>query len=442
MIGPSLLVLSLLTSPAKPVPDTEAREWLRWCVPLPRHAAIQGKVVVPARSVRVEFPQPPTDLDRATAADLSRLLPGGAPTAFFIRFERPGRLPASIADAPNRDQAYAVEPVRAPDGAPLGLRCVAETDVGTRYAALTLKQLLTPRRKGRGNAATVEIPLLRVADWPDLEERGEWGGTAAADLEWMAERKMNLIEAHAALTVDAQGAGHAKMDPMLLHRARQNAVRIVPIIHHLEQIADSGIFRVYPQLKAVGAEGSICFSRAEIVDLLAQWLKDLAQTPGVFDVMVWLSEEGKGCACPECAKEDRFVKETRACLAAWERVRHTHPRLGLRLLTTQASYPSNAKVLAVLPEGVKVSYYHGSLTYDTSRRPMIYPLLEEYARAGRWLGVYPTVSANWLVVAPFTNPAFVHTRLNEFVAKRLRCLVAYAVPANAYYRANVEGAAE
>ncbi|NQU76926.1 MAG: hypothetical protein HQ546_11500, partial [Planctomycetes bacterium] len=219
-------------------------------------------------------------------------------------------------------------------------------------------------------------------------------------------------------------------------------VRVVPIIHHLEQLARTGLFKVYPNLKATGVENSICFSQPRIVTVVTQWLTELGQIPDVFDVMIWLSEEGKGCLCAECAKHDRFVNEVRVCIAAWERARKVCPQLGLRLLLTQASYESNDSVLAAIPPGVKVSYYHGGLTYNTTRKPMIYPALETYAKKGRWLGVYPTISASWRIVAPFSNPSFVHYRMNEFVDKGLTCLVAYCVPSNWYYEANLAAALE
>jgi len=232
------------------------------------------------------------------------------------------------------------------------------------------------------------------------------------------------------------------MDMDVMERARKHAVRVVPIIHHLEQLGRSGLFKAYPNLRAKGAEKSICFAQPEIVTVVAQWLTDLGRIPDVSDVMIWLSEEGKGCTCAPCARDDRFVNEVRVCIAAWVKAKDTCPRLGLRLLLTQPSYKSNAKVLAAVPEGVKVSYYHGGLTYNTSRKPMIYPLLEDYVKGGRWLGVYPTLGANWRIVAPFSNPWFVHFRLTEFVKDGLACLVGYTVPTNDLYRMNVQAALE
>jgi len=89
-----------------------------------------------------------------------------------------------------------------------GLVCSSLTDTGTYYAAKTLQQLLAPTLKGKGPEATAGLPVVKVVDWPDLAERGEWGGSAVPDLEWMAAGKLNLIELHATLSLDEAGVGH------------------------------------------------------------------------------------------------------------------------------------------------------------------------------------------------------------------------------------------
>ena len=434
--------------PIQPLSPDEAQTWLHRLLPRPKEVELSGRVVAPAGAVRIVLPDSPSELDQCAAEELATALhdlTGVEPleasaqaAGFTIRLERAKPDDPRLRDLRNADQAYCIEPVTHGDDC-LGLTCSALTDVGAYCAAKTLKQLVASAPEA---ARSVTLPAGRVVDWPDLAERGEWGGSALTDIEWMSEGKLNLIELHATLTVDEAGAGHATMKPETMDRARRHAVRIVPIIHHLEQLEDTGIFRAFPQLKAVGAPNSICFARPELVTLLSQWLADLGRTPGVSDVMIWLSEEGQGCQCAECAKDDRFLNEMRACVAAWQKARADCPNLGLRLLLTQASYKSNDKILAAVPEGVKVSYYHGGLTYNTSRSPMIYPLLEDYAKRSGWLGVYPTLGANWLTVGPFSNPEFVHARLTEFVDKGLTCLVGYVIPANGFYPVNVEGAME
>ena len=89
-----------------------------------------------------------------------------------------------------------------------------------------------------------------------------------------------------------------------------------------------------------------------------------------------------------------------------------------------------------------ITYYDGGRTYDSSRQPMIYPLLEKYAAQGRWLGCYPQLTASWRVVAPWSGPQFIKARMSEFVDKRLQCLCGYATPSNRFYEFNVTAAAE
>ena len=102
----------------------------------------------------------------------------------------------------------------------------------------------------------------------------------------------------------------------------------------------------------------------------------------------------------------------------------------------------NDKILAAASPETKIIYYDGGRTYDSSHRPMIYPLLEDFARSGRWLGVYPQLTSSWRTVFPFTGPQFMRARMNEFVDKRLNAMIGYAAPSNRYYEFNVTAAAE
>jgi hypothetical protein len=412
--------------------------------PLPKQCKVLGIAKIPVSQLRLSLPDRPTELDRCAAEELSAVVPltsGQSAGGFVIALRRLPDDRAKLSPLHNSDQAYRIVPTLA-QGQVSGLTLGAITDVGTYYACKTLKQLIAANLSGKGADAVLNLPILDIVDYPDLAERGEWGGTCQADLEGMSDLKFNLLEVHAKLTVDPEKTAHAAMDPKLMERGRKHGLRIVPIIHHLEQLADTGIFTAYPELKGIDAPTSICFARPEAVTVLAAWLTDLGKTSGVTDVMIWLSEELKGCQCPVCKAEDRWPQEARACIAAWQIARKQCPNLGLRLLTTQGSYSTNDKVLAVIPDGVKVSYYDGGRTYNTSRAPMIYKLMEDYARRGRWLGVYPTLGTNWLTAAPFSCPQFVRARMTEFVDKGLSCFVQYTIPGNAFYRVNVEGSAE
>ena len=163
---------------------------------------------------------------------------------------------------------------------------------------------------------------------------------------------------------------------------------------------------------------------------------------GIRDISCWLGELTQQCQCDECAKTGQFALETRAFVKAWQLARQDCPDLRIRILTTQGSYATNDRVLAECPPGVSVTYYDGGRTYDSSREPMIYPLLEQFAGDGRWLGCYPQLTPSWRIVSPWSCPQFVKARMTEFVDKKLASLGGYVVPDNRLFDFNVTAAAE
>ena len=429
---------------AQPAPDADKARWLRQLLPLPKEVQFRGQVTVAKTDVGFVLEPEPGELGQAAIgaviglfADKGSVHPRPG-KAFTFRFQL--RKDPDLAGLPNGEQAYRI----APEGeATLVLTATAEP--GLSYACTTLRQLL------RFEGDRVTVPLVSVRDWPDLAERGEWGGSANADIEWLAERKMNLVESHVTLSLDEAGHGVGEIDGKLLERGRKHGVKIVPIITHLDQIAQTGVYVRYPELKGVGksAQGTYgpdqvapCFSQPKMAELLSEWFASLASQPGVSDICVWLSEEQLQCGCETCRQKGQYVLEAEAAVRGWQLAREKHPKVRLRILLTQGSYSTNDKVLAVVPPEVGVTYYHGGLTYDSSRDPMIYPLLEQYAASGRWLGCYPQLTASWRIVCPWSGPQFVKSRMTEFVQKKLQCLCGYATPNNRLYDFNIQAAAE
>jgi len=261
---------------------------------------------------------------------------------------------------------------------------------------------------------------------------------------------MNVVEAHALLPVNQSGHGEASIAPELFARARRHAVKLVPIINHLEQWPPI-VFARCPELRAVGdpkawerigAVRPVCFSQPRAQQILNDWFTCLAKYPDVTDIMVWLSENDVPCECDKCKAINPFVLQTRVVLHAWEAGKKVNPKLRLRILLTQGSYKSNDQVLAAVPPEVGITYYDGSRTYNSSRKPMIYPLMENFAAQGRWLGCYPQLTSSWRLVCPWSGPQFMKARMTEFVDKRLRCLCGYAPPANRFCEFTVTAAAE
>ena len=429
----------------------QADQFINRLIPRPQKIDVAASARMNAGEIYLNLPQIDHPLI-STAADLLRAYARGS-EGFELRLvlasgDCPQEIRTALAGLPNRDQAYAIQPFAGKEKGK-GLFLAAETPLGLLYAARTLRRLL-----GLPPAATTQkiaVPKVTVLDWPDLAERGLWGGNAAQDLAWMAERKLNVVEVHARLGFNEDGSPRAELDLAMLAEAQRLGIKIVPIILHLEQLAGTGLFKFHPDVAAKPDPGKplptdftpgVCFSQPKTIELLAGWMKILLSYPGISEVDVWLSEMEGGCFCPDCRGKNPFVLESQGVIKAFEKVRPLYPGASLRLLLTQASHDSNDRVLAAVRPETKAIYYDGGKTYDSSHRPMIYPLLEEYARSGRWLGVYPQLTNSWRTVFPFTGSQFIRTRMQEFVSKGLSGVIGYATPSNRYYEFNITAAAE
>ncbi|MGD9519482.1 MAG: glycoside hydrolase family 20 zincin-like fold domain-containing protein [Armatimonadota bacterium] len=441
----------------QPVDKTEESAWLRWLIPLPKQIAFQAKVQLPASEIGLRVVGDVGEVGQTVAQELRELfttragadLTGDSFEIVMGLCDAEGKVggleiegAAALPGLPNAEQAYIIRPVGESE-----LVLAARAPAGLYYAAQTLRQLLG----GKFEGAQVTVPLVSITDWPDLAERGQWGGSANDDIEWMAAHKMNLVESHVSLSVTPEGRGVAKLDEGIMRRARAHALKFVPIITHLDQLAMTGIYTVFPELKGQGKSAALasapsvvgpCASNPKFTAVLADWMIDLAGQEGVTDLCAWLSENAVQCECDACRQAGQFTLETRAIVNAWRQAREKYPKLGLRILLTQGSYPTNDRVLAEAPPEVGITYYDGGRTYDSSRDPMIYPLLEEFAASGRWLGCYPQLTASWRIVCPWSGPQFVKYRMTEFVNKKLQCLCGYLTPNRKLYDFNFTAGAE
>ena len=457
----SALALGISAEGALPAKADRPEQWLNWVIPLPKEASIQQQVTLPAGEIKLTLRAGAGGLEQNALRKLQDLFRdkagvtgAGAAGSFEILLgvcDAQGRIgDVTVPDAarlqtlPNREQAYLIRP--------LGTGRLALTALDARgvfYAALTLRQLLEARFKGD----SVTVPLAVITDWPDLAERGMWGGSVSRDIEWLAERKMNVGEFHSPQSVDAKGKALASVDPALMRRGRMNAVNMVPIIVHLNYMVYEGVYAAYPDVRGKGKAAELdtedghlctpCPSNPKLTDILADWFRGFAGNQGATDVCCWLSElEKQHCECAECSKASHHALETRAFVAAWRLAREQFPDLRIRILLTQGSYDKNDAVLAEVPPGVDVTYYDGSRTYNSSTNTMIYPLLEKYAASGRWLGVYPTLFPHWHYVSPWSCPQFVKYRMAEYADKKLANMTGYVAPDNRLFDFNVTAAAE
>ena len=458
--------------PVRPeaVSGPEAKQWLNWAIPLPKEVALERKVTLSADRVRLTLRDGATSLEKSALRclqDLFRDKAGVDSSPANSSFEillgvcnAQGRVgDVTVADAgrltglPNREQAYLIRSV-----GDNRLVLTALDARGVFYAALTLGQLL----ESRFVRESVALPLAEITDWPDMAERGEWGFITTAsgaihpdDIERLSACKMNLLEFQTQYRVEEDGRAVVDVDRSLLRRGHARAVNMVPIITHLNGLGRPGIggYRVYPELRGKGlsavvksraAECAPCASNPKLVELLADWMRGFATYEPVTDVCCYLSETSLHCECETCAGEGvgQFALEARAFVNAWRLAVKDFPKLRTRILLTQGSYSTNDKVLAEIPPEVGVTYYDGARTYDSSPEPMIYPLLEDFAAQGRWLGVYPQLTPSWRIVSPWSGPQFIKTRMTEFVDKKVTSLAGYVVGGSRLFDFNLTASAE
>jgi len=446
-----LLAISSIALSAGPVEPDESSVWLRHAVPLPREASITGKITLKPEELALENRLPTTPAaDRAVQElrETLRLtnapLPEKPKPRFTLTLQLGGPEAEPLRTPQNPDQAYRIFPERGN----VGLRLVAVGPRGVYYAAKTLQQLA----RVQSTPNEIVLPLLTVRDWPEMEDRGLWGVDAFDNLEWLAKRKLNYVEQIAWISVDAQTKrGTAKVKPghePLLSLGPKLGIEFVPVVLHLEQLEAKGVFEAFPNLRPKGnpgKPGAICYSQPEFVGVLADWLADLARLPHVSEVDVWMAENlaGKGgCKCDACRQTDRSLLELRTILAAWRKTQERVGKFGLRVLTSEETYPSHRLLLAELPPDVKLWYYHSLLTYTAWEKPMITGDTAKLAASGHWVGVCPSLVAHVGFPEPFSNAQFVEYRLKEFSAKKLGGILGYPSPRVRYARLNVEAMAE
>ena len=374
---PALACGVFLTSPAAawsaPVaePAQNVAGWLNWLIPLPKEVSLREQVTLPADEVKITLAAGGGEIEQNAARRLRNVFleKAGAGAEAGSGFEillgicdaggRIGQVlvpgAARLRDLPNREQAYLIRP----DGA--GRLVLAALDPqGLYYAASTLRQLLESKFHGDD----VTLPLATVTDWPDMGERGEWGGSSTRDIAWMAERKMNLVEFHTTHEVDEKGNAVAEISRSLLRRGRLNAVKMVPIISHLNGMGRRGVYQAYPELRGKGQKAiyksdstelwAPCASNPKLHEILAGWMRGYA-AQGAGDISCWLGELTQHCECEACSKTGQFALETRAFVKAWQIARKDYPDLRIRILTTQGSYTTNDRVLAEVPPELGVT---------------------------------------------------------------------------------------
>ena len=294
---------------------------------------------------------------------------------------------ARLFTLPNCGQAYGIEPGRWQDGDLLS--CVALTEVGLGYAVQTLCQLFRSALLAKDNndmdggddGTMARLPLPHVVDWPDVEERGIWGGLfSASRIDWMAALKLNYANQTTAPQFSRGVPVTTTMEPELMRYAAARGFRFIPEIVHLNfldgQPRGYGLFREWPELRGRGdsalagryfAHGgerggdqhrTVNANQPLLVEVLAQWMEDIArQCPAAAEqrITCWLSERPCADSAAETAAAGgQFVLEARAFVAAWRQAQRTYPHLRIRLFLSTTTPQSDDVILAEAPLDVGI----------------------------------------------------------------------------------------
>ena len=428
----------------KSVSAKEASRWTHLVVPLPKEMEILSKAVLSPGDVSVEIPNSAEALVEQASRELGAVLSSSSGTfsnseAFTITFQQGGPQSEPLKTLPNAEQAYRIMPRGTNDG----LILVALTSKGLYYASKTLKQLI------KASDQKVEIPLVTVTDWPDLDDRGIWGVDAFNNIPWLSDRKMNYMEQISSTRMEPDGTpvtGFTSVKQRMVDEGPTYGINPVPAILHMEQTSKKGLFDAYPELKCVDcAEGAVCYSKPKIIDVLEDWITGYATMENVDEVDVWLAENlhgQPGCQCPQCKDQNRDLLEINAIVSAWKKVKEKLPAARLRVSTTEETEDSNEEILEELPQEIKVWYYHSLWTYTAGDDAVVRPYLERFTGEGRWIGVVPSLVPHVGLTQPFTGAHFVHSRTTEFLKKGISGVLGYPTPRIHYNRFNVEALAE
>ena len=301
--------------------------------------------------------------------------------------------------ARHREQAYLIRPVGQEQ-----LLIGALDGRGLYYGARTLQQLLaatlSPER--------VSLPLVRVTDWPDLDERGLWNFPDEAEsIPGLAALKLNYgkMAATSIAPIERGKTNQATIEKEAMLASRRRAFNYSPYILHLNFLHGCNLFRAYPELAGIG-DGALtgryfahkegnqhrapCASQPVLVDILTEWMQSIAAQDGL-DISCWLSERPGQCGCSDCTATGQFVLEARAFVQAWQRARQDYPDLEIRLFLSTTTLERDWRVLAEAPPEVKIERACAMGLERVAHKPrdlFANPLYDCYAQEGRWIASY------------------------------------------------------
>lgn len=428
----------------------QKKDIIKRLIPLPRDLKISKGVSYEASRIKVEMPGEKTPPLKTASRLLGRFAnPGQICPDFIISLKyldraRDKSIIRKFKNTKNKEQSYYIKSVVV-KGVYKSIDIKAFSDIGLLYAAVTLSQAIVKK----GNEAY--IPLLEIADWPEIPLRGQWGGNSNCDLHWTFQYKLNAIDGKVLVSADEDGNPTVVHNQRLYDEAASCGVDIMATIPHLEQISRKGFLEKRSDVINVPSPErearsdyfpGLCMSKQATEDMILEWFRGIAKNDSVSKILVWLSEESTPCHCDECKGAEPFQLETACLLRAYNRLKNEFPGIGLGIMLSQGSFHVTKEIAAMIPTDVSLTYYDGGRTYDSGKYPMILPVLRKFVQKGGKLGVYPQLTHSWRTVFPWTAPEFIKYRCSEFVKTGLHRVIGYAVPSNRYHEFNIMAFAE
>ncbi len=455
--------------------DPQLKRWTNRLIPMPQEIAVDGSIVVPAGKIKIAAFAPAAPRSATALRLLQSLAGGGAPAEAEVVISlhlndesarAPDDLQQRLAGLPNADQAYAI----APDPAKREIMLVANSPEGLLYAVRTLLQLVDNTTQGIGPATELEIPWARIVDWPDIRDRGTFCCIRGVkDYQWMGKWKLNFVNYDAGCKIDNVAAPGVEMfgtyEPILsrptqlrreIREAAYAGVRIQLAVSHLEQLCLGGHGLLHarrdpkmekylpvlavqdPNQKFDPFREGLSFSNPATTDLLADWLGQIADISDGFSrrITVWLSEGKRYChadmqqSTAEKGFYEQYVLEIEAIEKAAQKVRRKYPWLQYDVALSQACRPDEVrqKIFNCLPPDVGVHYYDGGVTYVSSKKKLIFPMLAEFAAGGGRAGLVPTITHACGTVVPWTGLPYLNFRCKEAADKKLQTFMAFIQP--------------
>ncbi len=466
----------LATTTPRPQDAASAQRWTDRLIPLPKNITVAGSVTVTVENIFLELPNIKDSREKTIRGLLSTCAKGNRSDATarivlqLVAWQDAG-LPAAVRcleSVPNHDQAYAI--IHEANNNRHVFRLLASTPEGLLYAARTFAGLVSPQGLPAGLAA-VELPLVTITDWPDMQERGWWGSNGHYNLAWHAQWKLNLHVGHCTLQFDmrqtnALTAGRwpslmivqSNEQAQLVAHATEVGIRLVPIIPHIGDGQMKLIRDIQNEpalafardiLAQEGPQGEkargLCMSNPRTTQLLSDAfvqvvaLSSSAQKP----CEIWLTEGGNvQCHCHECRGRNGYVLEAAGIIKAYKSALRREPALQLRLMSSQGSYPVDPQIIKLLPPGAGFVYYNGFLSYSADHQPLIPDYITEFAKTGHYVSAYMDANPSFFAVFPGSMPQFIRFRARELCQKRLSGVEAYCVPDRHFYEVNMAALAE